>query len=201
MAFSSGFSPHPRISYANACATGSASEAEYLEIGLRAVCDPDVVKASLSEALPDGLDVIQVVALDGGPPLADRLEASHWKIVLAGVPPELARSAADSFLAAGSVEVERMTKKGMRLFDARAAVVRLAVTVGRVDDAECAILDLVVRHGTPSVRPDDVLAGLREVAGLSPPAPPLQTRVAQGPLDLEHGTVGDPLGPDRDGSG
>ena len=34
MAYSSGFSPHPRISYANAAPTGAASEAEFLEIGL-----------------------------------------------------------------------------------------------------------------------------------------------------------------------
>ena len=40
MAYSSGFSPHPRISYANAAPTGAASEAEYLEIGLAAACDP-----------------------------------------------------------------------------------------------------------------------------------------------------------------
>ena len=35
MAYSSGFNPHPRISYAGASPTGSASEAEYLEIGAR----------------------------------------------------------------------------------------------------------------------------------------------------------------------
>src|SRR5436305_1819116 len=34
MAYSAGFSPHPKISYAGAAPTGVASEAEYLEIGL-----------------------------------------------------------------------------------------------------------------------------------------------------------------------
>ena len=52
MAYSSGFSPHPRISYANAAPTGAASESEYLEIGLAAVCDPDEVLNALDEALP-----------------------------------------------------------------------------------------------------------------------------------------------------
>ena len=37
MAYSAGFSPHPKISYANAAPTGTASEAEYLEIGMPAV--------------------------------------------------------------------------------------------------------------------------------------------------------------------
>ena len=57
---------------------------------------------------------------------------------------------------------------------------------------------MVLRHGTPSVRPDDVLAGLREVAGLEAGSAALFERLAQGPLDAETGTVGDPLAPDRD---
>ena len=33
VAFSAGFSPHPKISYVGAAPTGAASEAEYLEVG------------------------------------------------------------------------------------------------------------------------------------------------------------------------
>jgi hypothetical protein len=67
---------------------------------------------------------------------------------------------------------------------------------GAVNTAEtrpCAILDLVVRHATPAVRPDDVLTGLRAVADLVPPMPVHMTRLAQGPLDPQTGDVGDPL--------
>ena len=84
MAYSSGFNPHPRISYAGAAPTGSASEAEYLEIALAEVVDPAAVHAQLDEALPDGLDLLEVVPSAGGS-LADRLEASHWRITLTGV--------------------------------------------------------------------------------------------------------------------
>ena len=51
---------------------------------------------------------------------------------------------------------------------------------------------------TPAVRPDDVLSGLRATADLAPPVPAAVTRLAQGPLDEETGTVTDPLAPDRD---
>ena len=47
MAYSGGFSPHPRISYANAAATGVASEAEYVELALVERCDPQAVRAAL----------------------------------------------------------------------------------------------------------------------------------------------------------
>jgi hypothetical protein len=55
-------------------------------------------------------------------------------------------------------------------------------------------LDLTLRHTVPAVRPDDVLTGLGEVAGLRPDTPPLVTRLRQGPLDEATGEVGDPLG-------
>jgi radical SAM-linked protein len=197
MAYSSGFNPHPRISYANAAPTGAQSEAEYLEIGLRERADPEQVREDLDAALPDGLDVLACVEAGPGT-LADRLEASHWQTRLPDLPLPHAQRAVEEFLARESVEVERMTKKGMRRFDCRAAVVRLTVAGVPDAEAECAILDVVLRHGTPSVRPDDVLAGLREVSGLAPGVAPLHTRVAQGTLDPRTGTVGDPLVLDRD---
>jgi hypothetical protein len=59
--------------------------------------------------------------------------------------------------------------------------------------AGCAIIRAVVRHTTPAVRPDDILTALRAIAGLEPPAPPLVTRLAQGPLAHEVAAVTDPL--------
>ncbi|KRF07946.1 radical SAM protein [Nocardioides sp. Soil777] len=188
MAYSSGFNPHPRISYAGAAPTGSASEAEYLEIALADVLVPAEVHALLDEALPEGLDVIAVVESPGGS-LADRLEASRWRIDIDGAP-EVVEAAAAAFLAADEILVERMTKKGLREFDARGAVVALSVTTSGYDDRSA--LDLVLRHGVPSVRPDDVLTALVSVSDVEPGPAPLMTRLAQGPLS-DDGTVGDPF--------
>lgn len=203
MAYSSGFNPHPRISYANASPTGAASEAEYLEIGLAEVLDPDEVARALDESLPTGLDILDVVVSAGGS-LADRLEASTWEITLYGVDPPTLRAGVEQLLATPEVTVERMTKKGLRTFDARAAIVHLEATEVGESAAErdsCAILQVVLRHGTPSVRPDDVLAALREISGISTSSAALAQRLAQGPLDSRTGTVGDPLAPDRDAAG
>jgi len=197
MAYSSGFNPHPRISYAGAAPTGSASEAEYLEIALAREVDPRAVGAALDDALPDGLDVIEVVVSCGGS-LAEQLEASSWRLTLPGVPVMDAGAAVRRFLDSEKVRVERMTKKGMRQFDCRTAVVSLAAHGSAGSGQECAILEVVLRHGTPSVRPDDVLAGLCEIAGLEAGSAPLQERLAQGPLDEQTGTLGDPLSRDRD---
>lgn len=189
MAYSSGFNPHPRISYAGAAPTGSASEAEYLELALAEVVDPAAVHAALDEALPDGLDVVQVVESPGGG-FADLLQASRWRVAL---PVDLATAQASvaAFLAADEVLVQRMTKKGLRDFDSRAAV--LALHAGA--DGEGSVLELVLRHLEPAVRPDDVLSGLRAVGGLEVEGVPLLTRLEQGPYDEATGQIGDPLAP------
>ncbi|MDQ1685304.1 MAG: hypothetical protein QOC82_2041 [Frankiaceae bacterium] len=186
MAYSAGFSPHPKISYAGAAPTGVASEAEYLEIGLARACAPDDVRAGLDAALPSGLDIVEVVEAEP-PGLADRLEASRWRIVLPSVDPAEAAAAVDALLAAESVPVERLTKDGTRVVDARGVVIALGLSPAGVaapdDGASCAILDIVMRHATPAVRPDDVLTALRHVSGLSTPVTPMVTRLAQGRLD------------------
>jgi radical SAM-linked protein len=189
---SAGFSPHPKISYANAAPMGAASEAEYVEIGVTEAQDPDHVRDALDTALPPGLDIVDVVVAQTSD-FTQRLAASSWRIALPGVPLADVAAAVAGFLAAPEVLVERTTKTGRRSFDARGAV--CAAITGEEDG--CAILTVVVRHGTPSVRPDDVMTALRAVADLVPPEPPRFTRLAQGPVDERTWLIADPLDADR----
>jgi radical SAM-linked protein len=216
IAFSAGFTPHPRISYAGAAPTGTQSEAEYLELSLTKACAASEVRERLDAALPDGIDVIEV-SEDLGPLGALPLEASLWQVILPGVTPRDAERAVEEFLACPSVHVERLTNKGLRRMDARAAVVAIetgwcAADVWQTTAARAArppaaggdsrrdadpvsqsaaptsgdaILRMVVRHVTPAVRPDDILAALRRVAALMPSAPPQVTRLAQGALTAD----------------
>lgn len=224
IAFSAGFSPHPKVSYVGAASTGTASEAEYLEIGVARVCDPELLRQALDTSLPPGLDVLEVVEARGGS-LADRVDSSLWRVELPGVDPATMRGVLAEFLSRTDIYVDRIMKDGRRRLDARAAVVSATVVggpgapvgylrpggpggpgagtgddapgAGPVEGAHCAILHLVVRHATPAVRPDDILAGLRQVADLVPPPSRTRvTRLAQGLLG-EDGRIADPLAPDR----
>lgn len=198
MAYSAGFTPHPKVSYVGAAPTGVASEAEYLEIGLAAPVDVRRLRAVLDASLPPGLDVLECVeARAGSGGLADRIDASAWRVELPGVPVDVAEAAVAAFLDRAEVQVERLTKDGRRQLDARGPVVAIAAGAPAEEpDGACAILDMVVRQVTPAVRPDDVLAALRAVAGLAPAAPHRATRLAQGRLD-DRGRLADPLAPDR----
>ena len=222
IAYSAGFTPHPKISYAGGAPTGVASEAEYLSLALTERQAETQVGQRLDAALPDGIDVIDVMDARelwedgsrsrGGPgessPRAGtpfgQLEASAWRVVLPGVRPAAAQRAAARFLALAEAPVERLTDKGVRRLDARAAVVEMNVVEmnvievaqpGRGNPADpgdgqrtagpgqedCAILRMVVLHTAPAVRPDDVVAALREQDGIVPSSPPMTTRLAQGP--------------------
>ncbi|MEV0678116.1 TIGR03936 family radical SAM-associated protein [Actinosynnema sp. NPDC050436] len=216
MAYSQGFSPHPKVSWVGAAPTGVASEAEYVEVQVVERVDPDALRTALDAVLPPGLDVVEVVQAVGGT-LPERIEASAWQVELAGISPERLAEAVAAFLAAESVEVERLTKDGKRVIDVRPAVVSADVrsaTPGPAESAQvqahssdaghdardlsqpCGILMTVVWQTTPTVRPDDVLSALRVVADLVPPVPAKATRMAQGRLDDEGGLV-DPLALDR----
>jgi radical SAM-linked protein len=209
MAYSAGFHPHPKISYVGAAPTGVASEAEYLEIALAERREPAAVAAAIDSVLPEGLDIVRAVDVADCPPgsLADQIQASLWRLEVAGSPAELQEAVA-AFLSAEQVLVDRLTKDGTRSLDARAAVLAAAVSPEivpavsagvspeSVSDAgpagSRAILTMVVRQVTPTVRPDDVLAALRSIAGFAPSEPVRATRLAQGPID-EAAAVADPL--------
>jgi hypothetical protein len=234
IAYSAGFTPHPKISYAGGAPTGVASEAEYLSLALTERQAETQVCQRLDAALPDGIDVIDVTEGPGGSggvePSQSRgglggssprtntagsspqastsfghLEASVWRVVLPGVKPAAAQRAVAGFLALDEAPVERLTDKGVRRLDARAAVVEMSVAetaqLGRGTAADpdggqraavtgqedCAILRMVVLHTAPAVRPEDVLTALREQEGIVPSSPPMTTRLAQGPRALLTG--------------
>jgi radical SAM-linked protein len=203
IAYSAGFSPHPKISYMGGAPTGTASEAEYLTLGLTSPQAADQVRERLDAALPDGIDVMDVTDAAEALEASGTPEASVWRVSLPGVRPEAAARAVDGFLAMAEAPVERLTDKGVRRMDARAAVREMSVLdpsvelmvgpdIGSADgldngdrrvavtsNDDCAILRMVVLHMAPAVRPEDVLSALSAEQGLVPSSPPLTTRLAQ----------------------
>lgn len=196
IAYSAGFSPHPKISYANAAPTGCASVAEYIEIGLTEPVDPEFIKDSINQALGEGLKIGEAVVARSSD-FIERLAASLWEVELCEVArPEVAQ-AVKSLLAEQEVIVERLTKQGIRKFDARGAILALRVNP-EGSSRGCAILEVVVRAGNPTVRPDDVLSALKSAGGLALTVPPMVTRRAQGMLTEKAFQLLDPFAPDRE---
>lgn len=177
MAFSSGFHPHPRISYLNASPTGAATQAEYMVVGLAKEVDPAWLRDQLNAALPDGLEIMAVVDAPSG--LAEQLKAAHWQVRLDGADPSELALAVQELLAQSTHLVSRQTKAGMREFDVRPAIHSL---VASADGFE-----LMSAIGEPLVRPEDVVSALQQLRPrLADAGPGLANRVEQGTWDGER---------------
>ncbi len=170
MAYSAGFSPHPKVSYAGAAPTGAASEAEFLEFSVVQPIDPGAVRQALDAALPEGLDIVAVV--EASSPLAEQLRASRWRLEW----PVDVTEAVEAFVATDSVEVERITKAGRRILDVRALCSAIQMPEPRV-------MELTVAHAEPTPRPAEVVVAIRTAFPELPDVPVLATRLAQGVPD------------------
>lgn len=177
MAFSSGFHPHPRISYLNASPTGASTDAEYMVVGLAREVDPAWLRDTLNSALPDGLDILEAVDAPSG--LADKLRAAHWQVTLAGADPSEVAVAVQELLACSEQLVTRQTKAGLREFDVRPAIHKLVATADG--------FEVVSAIGEPLVRPEDVFAALQQLRpALAGTGPGLAHRLEQGTWDGER---------------
>jgi len=178
VAYSSGFSPHQRISYAFPAPTGAASHAEFMLIGLSAAAPASQLCDALNAQLPDGLQATAAELTDDRH-LPHRLEASEWLIgwPLADGLPGLPQ-AVQVFVSSREVFIDRPAKSQTTRQDIRGAIVLMEAGDG---------LSVVLKQSEPLIRPSDVLAGL---VGFCPAVTdwgrPMLSRLAQGWLDDHH---------------
>jgi radical SAM-linked protein len=178
IAYSEGFSPHPKVSFPDALPLGYASTGEYVELTFAAPVALEASVEALNAAFPDGLQVLAAVAVrEGAPRLSKWLTASVWDLAYPEEvdPPGLA-AAIDAVLAAGHVTVPRRRKDEVTEVDARPAIAAMAAD-GRTVRA-------LVHHVEPPIRPSELHAALagryRELTGTALAECARTTRVAQG---------------------
>src|SRR4051812_14139804 len=81
LAFTLGFSPRPKVSFGLALSTGYESQAEYLDLELAEPIELESLPARLTAALPIGLEVDAVVALEErAPALQEVVVAVTWQV-------------------------------------------------------------------------------------------------------------------------
>ncbi len=202
IAYSQGFTPHPKVSFPDALPVGHASTAEYAELTMASAIDPGTGLARLSAALPTGMDITTyLVVPDGSPRLAKYLQATLWETAWPALPRADATDLldqlhprVDALLASGSVEVVRHRPKGDKVLDVRpplvaatATPVPASVTTDHPDHL-IATFRAVLRNDGPTIRPHDLVVALDALADTSLPDARLHTRVAQGRI-VDDGIV------------
>lgn len=139
LAYTQGFSPHPRIALAAPLPVGFEGERELMDVWLDPALAPMVVRSRLEPELPPGLEVIDVDEVaERLPSLQSSLRAARYRITFAAGEVEavaLAGRLAD-FLALASLSWDERRGDKTRTVDLRPGVLDAAVReMPTADDA------------------------------------------------------------------
>jgi radical SAM-linked protein len=196
IAYSEGFTPHPKVSFPDALPVGYASTGEYAELTFAAEIDPGRGLGRLSAALPTGMDITTYLTVpDGARKLASYLKATLWEFDYRAMEEAEALQVADELrrritrlLDEEQVEVVRRRAKGDVTVDLRPSVVAMAASLHDASglappldvQQHAPVLRAVLRNDGPTVRPSDLANALTRFADLELPDPRTYVRVAQG---------------------
>lgn len=159
LAYSKGFTPHPKISFATALPVGYGSVAELLDLTLTERLEPTEVRDRFNAGLPDDLRVEAAAFLhEGSAKLGNAAVAADYQIAHAA--PWLS-DALESFLALDRYEFVRRFKGDERVDDLRGGVISASADRDGIE-MRCALQPR-------AVRPTDVVTALAQIAGRTTP--------------------------------
>lgn len=162
LAYSTGFTPRPKVSFGLALSTGHESVAEYLDVEL----DPGRVDGldvtslpeRLTAALPAGVDVLAAAPLDeGASSLQHEVTSCRYEVVSAGASISELRGLVARALAAESLVITRNRKGRAVSDDVRPAILSLTV-LDEVPDG--VLLAAEVTTQPRGLRPAELLGAL-----------------------------------------
>jgi radical SAM-linked protein len=160
LAYSEGFSPHPRLSLAAPLAVGVTSQAELMDVFCSKWVSPHVFSSALSQQLPAGIEIVQVSSVAPTlPSLQSQVGYAEYEVKLEtekdqpGVEAALA-----SLLAAEQLPWHHERDTGTRNYDLRALIDDLWLTSWR--QGSCTIGMRLRCDSGGSGRPEQVAAAL-----------------------------------------
>ena len=167
MSYTEGFNPRPKISFGFALAVGTEGEQEYVDVDLGEDLDLTEVLGKIQEQMPPGIRLLQAQILPvGAKPLMAVLNEAAYSIRVPMALPiqeERLQEGIAAWLAREHIMYSRYSKKGPTDKDIRPWVKRLTGTI----QGEVVYFELEVQMGNAgSVRPEEVLASLRELENL-----------------------------------
>ena len=163
VAYSSGFSPRPKIAFGLALPTGYSSDAEYLDIEVdpewAAGIDNETLVGALTASLPAGITAQAAAELASGEPsLQHAVTSCTWRIDATGTDAREASEAVSRAMDGSELLVERERKGRLSIDNIRPAVHAVEVQ-GNITDGLRLTAELATQPR--AVRPGELLASLR----------------------------------------
>lgn len=167
VAFSEGFNPHPRMSFASALAVGVVGEREYLDIELNRDMGLKDVMRGLAGALPQGIDIkAGRVVPDRTPSLMAEVNRAVYMVTAdTGVPVDADEvgKKITAFMNAPEIIIEKKTKKGFRARDIRPGIIGIQADTG---EKQVKFSVMTVTGSEGNVRPEEAVRALADYACL-----------------------------------
>lgn len=158
-AYSEGFNPHLKFSFASALAVGVTSSAEYMDIELATDMKLDRVAAQFRQALPEGISLVEAKVMVGAvKALMAVVNLAEYDITLplqANATAETVAASVAAFSQEPIIVYHKHTPKGTREIDIK-EFVAVSPMFRVVDDQITLKLTLHIKS-TGSVKPTDVL--------------------------------------------
>ncbi len=152
LAYSQGFTPHPRINLASALPLGFTGDQEIIDVWLESEISLEEIKAAINRALPPGLQISEVREVEGrAPALQTELEASEFLITFIDPFPEL-QARCQALLTAEQLPRQRRGKA----YDLRPLILTLEPAPENEQSQQRLFIRLAARQGATG-RPEEVI--------------------------------------------
>ncbi len=155
LAYSKGFHPMPRLSFACALPVGLKSEEETVDIEVFDLSDLNSLKDRINNQLPSGISVTDIEAIPQQR-RKERLKESHYQIRFEGI--KIDQEAVDRFLKSEHFTVVKVDKKGQHSVDVRPLVKSI-----RPDSGGRLHLEMLNLEG-PGIKVSELIKGLFSLA-------------------------------------
>jgi len=171
VSFSAGFNPHQEISFGAPLSLGITSNAEYVDIKLAKVMEPEEIKQRLNASLPEGIRILDGVELGDSPKSAMSV-VSHARYMISfnleDVLPGVIDKSIEAFMTKDSIKImKEQPKKGFELkeIDIRPMIIsmKLHESKGSVHIIEC----LLLSGSRGNLKPELLMSAFREYTGYS----------------------------------
>ena len=158
IAYSQGFNPHPRISFASALATGTGSEGEFFDVELTEDVTPAAFLAQANLSCPAGLRMEEAhPAPEKGESLMALVNAAAYRLTVAGADEGALREAVAELMAREEVVITKGGKKGPRPVNIRPLLFGLEI------EGANTLRAVVQTNPQGNLKPEELVTALRSL--------------------------------------
>lgn len=160
LAYSEGFSPHPRLSLAVPLAVGVTSEAELMDIFVTKLVSPHWFTGAVSQQLPPGIEVLGVYQIGlNMPSLQSQVRYAEYRVKMETTEgPKNVESAVATLLSMEHLPWSHQRDTGRRNYDLRALIDDLWLV--DLSDLSCTVGMRLRCDSSGSGRPEQVALAL-----------------------------------------